>query len=251
MNSIVIPGLTPERIEALPARKKAQVIEILQAIRDRRKYNWIESLYPDTGPLRRELYHKHMEFFAAGKHYQERTSLSGNRCGKTLKGAFETTLHLTGEYPDWWPGRRFDHPVSFWVAGNTGETTRDIVQKMLMGPPNDFGSGMIPKSKIIKYTPAAGSVSNALDTVWVEYKGGEGVSDLGFKAYSRGRKSFEGTEKDGIWYDEECPTDVYAEGLMRVSTTQGIVFNTFTPLQGLTELVLSFLPQEYSFSEAA
>lgn len=91
---------------------------------------------------------------------------------------------------------------------------------------------------------------NALDTVYVQWRD-EGVSELGFKAYASGRKSFEGTEKHGIWFDEECPQDVYAEGLMRVSTTQGIVFNTFTPLQGLTELVLSFLPQEYSFSEAA
>jgi hypothetical protein len=34
-------------------------------------------------------------------------------------GGFETTLHLTGDYPEWWEGRRFDHPIEAWVAGET------------------------------------------------------------------------------------------------------------------------------------
>ncbi len=36
--------------------------------------------------------------------------------------------------------------------------------------------------------------------------------------------------------------DIYSECLLRTMTTNGVIILTFTPLQGLTELVLSFLP---------
>jgi hypothetical protein len=34
--------------------------------------------------------------------------MAANRVGKTVVGAYETTVHMTGEYPAWWEGRRFD-----------------------------------------------------------------------------------------------------------------------------------------------
>jgi len=37
--------------------------------------------------------------------------------------------------------------------------------------------------------------------------------------------------------------DVYGECLIRTATTDGIVMITFTPLAGLSEVVLSFLPE--------
>jgi len=47
--------------------------------------------------------------------------------GKTeTMGGFEVVCHMTGEYPDWWQGHRFDRPVECWVAGKSRETTRDI-----------------------------------------------------------------------------------------------------------------------------
>ena len=49
-----------------------------------------------------------------------------------------------------------------------------------------------------------------------------------------------------IWLDEEPPSDIYAECLLRTTATAGfgggILMATFTPLQGLTELVETFLP---------
>ncbi|MGA2577408.1 MAG: terminase family protein [Bryobacteraceae bacterium] len=69
-----------------------------------------------------------------------------------------------------------------------------------------------------------------------------GTSVLGFKSYTQGRKSFEGTGQHVIWVDEECPYDVYLECLTRLLTTKGIAMLTFTPILGLTEVVLRFLP---------
>jgi len=78
----------------------------------RRQQHRILRYYPDTGPLRRELYPKHMEFFRAGATARERLMLAANRIGKTEGlGAYEVTLHLTGRYPAWWEGRRFDHEI--------------------------------------------------------------------------------------------------------------------------------------------
>lgn len=93
--------------------------------------------FPDTGPLRRELYPRSLVFFAAGKVYRERLFLAANRTSKTVSAAYEITAHTTGDYPAWWPGRRFDGPTEWWAAGDTRETTRDIVQLELFGTRED------------------------------------------------------------------------------------------------------------------
>lgn len=207
----------------------------------------IDTMFPDTGPLRRELYPKHLEFFEAGAKYRERCAMAANRVGKTEgMGGYETALHLTGQYPDWWVGRRFDHPVKWWAAGKTNETTRDIVQTKLFGEikgsgPNKHpsGTGLIYKDCIGDITWKAG-VTNLIDTVTVKHVSGE-YSQLGIKSYQQGRGSFEGTERHGIWLDEEPPLDIYSECLIRTATTDGIVFITFTPLEGTTGTVLMFI----------
>jgi hypothetical protein len=80
--------------------------------------NRIDSYYPDDGPLRRELYPKHLEFFRAGVEHRERCFLAANRVGKTEGvGGYELTCHLTGEYPDWWEGRTFNHAINAVEAG--------------------------------------------------------------------------------------------------------------------------------------
>jgi phage terminase large subunit-like protein len=104
-----------------------------------------------------------------------------------------------------------------------------------------LGTGMIPLHRIIKVQPRKGGVSDAIDQAYIQHISG-GTSVLGFKSYSQRRKSFEGTAQDCIWVDEECPYDVYLECLTRLLTTRGIIWSTFTPLQGLTEVVLRFLP---------
>src|SRR5215813_14654309 len=72
-----------------------------------------------------------LKFHNAGAKYRERLFCCGNQLGKTLAGAMEAAMHATGRYPDWWQGKRFDKPTVSWVAGTTGETVRDTVQRML------------------------------------------------------------------------------------------------------------------------
>ena len=77
---------------------------------------------------------KHKLFFESGASYNERIFMASNRSVKSISGAFETALHLTGDYPDWWTGKRFDHPVNVWACGSTARSTRDTCQKELIGP---------------------------------------------------------------------------------------------------------------------
>lgn len=236
--------LTPaEEIELL------ELLETEQAYRARRKL-W--TYYPDTGPLRRDLYQKHLEFFWAGSIFRERCAMCANRVGKSEgMGGYETALHLTGLYDEvthgWWEGRIFDEPVRFWAAGKTNETTRDIVQAKLFGEvlgsgasKRVSGTGLIPGDLIEEITWKAG-VPNLIDTAHIRHKSG-GLSIIGLKSYQQGRGSFEGTEQDGIWLDEEPPLDIYGECLIRTATTNGMIYITFTPLEGMSEVVMQFLP---------
>jgi phage terminase large subunit-like protein len=70
-----------------------------------------------------------------------------------------------------------------------------------------------------------------------------GTSTIGLKSFDQGRKKFQGTAKDCIWLDEEPPMDVYTECLTRTMTRNGIMICTFTPLEGLSDVVLMYLPE--------
>lgn len=169
--------------------------------------------------------------------------MAANQVGKTYCGAMEMAMHLTGQYPDWWPGRRYDRPVMMWAGSDTAETTRDTVQTNLIGPPADedaWGTAAIPKKCIVGTNRRQG-VANALDTVLVQHVSG-GQSHLGFKSYDQGRQKWQGAVRDVIWLDEEPPLEIYTEALTRTNTVEdGMIVLTFTPLLGMSEVVHLFL----------
>jgi len=68
--------------------------------------------------------------------------------GKTTTICAEITYHLTGFYPDWWMGSRYNRPVDVWIAGETNIRVRDTLQEKLFGRPGQIGTGTIPKSYI-------------------------------------------------------------------------------------------------------
>lgn len=228
---------------------KKEYIALLTEKINRRLYNKINLYYPETGPLRRDLYTKHMSFFGKGREYRERAVMAANRIGKTEGiGGYELALHLTGQYPDWWEGRRFTQPVSAWACGSTGQTVRDILQRKLLGPPSALGTGLLAKDSIAgKPKRAPGTVPDKIERVSVYHHNYEtdeidGISELTFKSYDQKRKAFEGTEQHIILLDEEPPIGIYTECVIRTMTTNGIILLTFTPLEGLSEVVLSYMP---------
>lgn len=181
---------------------------------------------------------KHAAFFKAGATYNERTFMAGNRCGKSIAGAFEAACHATGIYPFWWNGRTFDHPTYGWAVGSTARATRDTAQKELLGPIGAWGTGMIPKDLLGDWWALSG-VPQGIDIIKVKHVSG-GWSTIGFKNYEQPESAFYGVALDWAWLDEECPQTLYNEILLRTMTTNGVVFNTFTPLKGLTPMVVRF-----------
>ena len=241
-------------------------LEVLEEIERRSRQRTFYRMYPTqdigspdgtVGFFARHKYPKHMEFFAAGAEYRERCFMAANRVGKTFgAGGYETACHLTGLYPQWWPGRRFKRPVRWWAAGKTNETTRDIVQTTLLGGvaqrggrKHFEGTGVIPGDKLGPPPAWKQGVTDLADTIRIRHASG-GWSVLGFKSYQQGRGSFEGTAQDGVWLDEEPPADVYGECIIRTATTNGIVLLTFTPLEGMSDVVMSFLPKEMQPEDA-
>lgn len=239
MNSSTL--VLPPSFMGLSREAKLEVLMLLEERARRKRENKLLEYYPDEGPLRRELYPRHIAFFAAGLVHRERLALCANRIGKTEgMSGYELTVHLTGRYPAWWPGRRFARPISAWAAGTTRETTRDILQAKLVGPRGAYGTGLLPADALGRYLHLPG-VPDGLATVQVRHESG-GWSKLGFKSFDQGRTAFEGTEQDVIALDEEPPMPVYIECLTRTMTNDGMLMLTFTPLQGMSEVVLSFLP---------
>lgn len=238
-------GLVSLYAEKLSKQEQEMLMQAVNVLAEDQKYNKFANYFPDTGEFARHLYPKHTELFDAGREWTERAFIAANRAGKSEAGAFEITCHSTGMYPNWWTGYRFTKPILAWVGGDNSTTVRDIVQKKLIGDDvNNPGSGMIPRECIIKdKCKTRRNVADALEIIKVKHITG-GESTIVLKTYEQGRATWQGTEVDFIWIDEECPQDVYGEALMRLMTTNGRLLTTFTPLQGVTKLVQSLLESD-------
>jgi len=216
-----------------PTFLKSELVDLLAERQRRRARNKLKDYRPYT---------KQLDFHQAGGDHRERLLMAGNQLGKTFCGGAETAYHTTGLYPSWWNGRRFDRPTRWWVGSKTGEVTRDGVQRILVGEPKDsnrWGEGMIPGDQLVDWSRRQG-VADALDSVLVKHVSG-GTSTIGFKSYDQGREKWQGETLDGVWFDEEPPLDIYMEGLTRTNATGGMVFLTFTPLLGMSDVVSMFL----------
>lgn len=189
-----------------------------------------------------EPYPKQVAFHNAGAEYRERLFMAGNQLGKTWSSAYEIAIHLTGLYPDWWRGKRFDRPVVGWAGGDTGETIRDTLQRLVLGRPGEWGTGTIPKRLLIGDPKRAMGVSDLVDTINVRHVSG-GISRLTFKSYEKGRKKWQGETLDFVALDEEPDLEIYTEALTRTNATKGIVWLTFTPLLGMSHVVRRFLDE--------
>ena len=218
--------ITPEQLAKL-----RELHRLVKGMAQIKKYNKFVQFTP---------YPKQEDFFELAKTKRQRMFNAGNRLGKTEAGAFETTCHLTGQYPDWWKGVRFAGPISAWAVGLGAKETRDIIQEKLCGDPADpskFGTGMVPLDKFEGPPILGRGLSGAYDTIRVKHYDlngkPDGISILSFKTCEQGWTKFQGTSKDWIWIDEE-PDDykIYTECLTRTLDAGGYMIVTYTPLSG-------------------
>ncbi len=175
--------------------------------------------------------------------------MAANQVGKSYCGAAETAFHLTGDYPADWLGRRWVKPIKAWAIGESGTVVRDTPQKLLFGPPGIdhlLGSGLIPREAIVERPSLARGVTDGFDTAQIKHLAPDGasvdgISTLVFKTYEQGRTKLQSDTIDFFWCDEEPPEVEYSEILTRITATKGCGIITFTPLKGMSNVVLRFL----------
>lgn len=225
--------MSPEEARAL----KIEHIEIMQEQARRFRRRRMANFKP---------YPWQQKVFTSGAKNKQRLLMAANRVGKTYSAAIEVAFHVTGRYPDWWEGYRFQGPITCWALGVTGEQIRDVVQKALFGEFDESGpdgTGAIPYEDIAGFI-RSGQTKDLLKDVQVQHQSG-GMSKVSLKAYSQGQNPLMGDSIDLIWIDEE-PVDplIYPQCLIRTATGDqgrgGIVLLTFTPENGMTSLVAQF-----------
>lgn len=217
-----------KQLSKLSATEKKELLDLLELKKKKKDENQLA--YYKPYPVQRKFHNSTS---------RERLFMAGNQIGKTFCSANEIAYHLTGLYPKWWIGRKFNAPTVGWAAGVTSESTRDTLQRLLIGRAGHHGTGAIP-AKLIESITSARGVADSIDTVMVRHKGG-GLSQLSFKSYERGREKWQGETLHFVAFDEEPPLEIYTEGLTRTNATEGVVWITFTPLLGMSNVVKRFL----------
>jgi len=232
---------------------KAEKIELARLLDEkiaRNKRNKLKRQYES-------LYQWQRKFIAATKTKLACCLMASNQCGKTRTGVMIDAYHLTGEYPDDWEGHRYDFPPLLWLLGYSGEKTRDLLQQKLFGRLLDgvMEGGLIPADKIIDYLSMTGTPRAARE-VRVKHK--LGISTVQFWSYGQGQHAIMGDVVDGYHIDEE-PEDheIFPQVLTRTLNGdrgrggRGIL--TFTPENGMTELIRGFMetPSESDYLQGA
>jgi phage terminase large subunit-like protein len=215
-------------------------IEILEEMARRKKQNALRDTY-------RMLYSWQFKFVEATETYHESCLCAANQIGKSMTGRVMDACHLTGDYPDDYPGHKFEHPPLCWCLGYSMEKTRDLLQNHLFGkfrPGEGFEGGLVPKDRIVSWESAIGT-PNAMRTVRVKHVTG-GTSVMQFWSYSQGQHAIMGDIVDWVHVDEE-PRDQTIRPQLITRTANGDkgrggrVIYTLTPENGRTELIIKFM----------
>lgn len=214
---------------AMSAPEKRELLALMEERERRKRTNRLASYRP---------YPKQLEFHALKT--RESALIAANQVGKTYGEAYELAMHLTGRYPAWWVGNRWDQPIVCIAGSKSGQLLRDGAQRVLCGRPGEWGTGSIPQDSIIGEPKRAQGTPDLLDSVMVRHVDGH-INRINFKTYDQGRERWQAETVHEVWLDEEPPEDVYFEALTRTNATKGHVKLTLTPLLGMSTVVRRFL----------
>jgi phage terminase large subunit-like protein len=219
--------------------EKIELILLLEEKKRREEKNKIATIFSTLYPWQ-------SRFIAETASHRACLLMAANRVGKTYTGCLIDAAHATGNYPDDWQGHKFEHAPLIWILGYSGEKIRDLLQAPLVGSYGNgvIEGGLIHKDLIIDVIPMMGT-PRAVREVKVKHKSG-GITRIQFWSYTQGQHALMGDSVDWYHIDEE-PQDsqIYPQVLTRTATGdkgkggRGIL--TFTPENGRTELVISFM----------
>jgi phage terminase large subunit-like protein len=234
-----------DKIAGLPDPVKLQLQDLSIAVADDMRYNQLKYFRPFD----------HQRKFFETFDSPRRGILAANRIGKTVSTCYETAMHLTGQYPDWWRGYRFDRPITAMVAGEGWSQVAMVLQNELLGTQDvkirdALGTGAIPRAAIVQDT-MRNDGANCMGVEILHASGGK--SYLLFANYTQEVRQMQGFKLNLAVFDEQPPDDFFSEIVTRTATTQGVILCSFTPLKGLNGLVSKFWNREegYDFIRVA
>ena len=231
-------NLTPDSLAQFDHVTQEQFRDLAIATADDMTYNQLRYFRP----------FEHQKNFFVTKS-DRRGILAANRIGKTVSTCYETAMHLTGQYPEWWAGHRFNKPITCMVAGEGWSQVALVLQQELLGTPDvklrdNLGTGAIPRDCIVVDT-MRGDGANAIG-IEIKHSSG-GKSYLLFANYTQEVRQLQGFKLDLAVFDEQPPDDFFSEIVTRTATTQGMILCSFTPLKGLNGLVSKFWNREEGY----
>ena len=234
-------GLTPASVGMMPSDVKSPFMDLVIAVAEDMQTNQLRYFRPFDHQIR---------FFKTGSS-DRRGILAANRIGKTVSTCYEVAMHLTGQYPDWWPesARRFTKPVTVMVAGEGWDQVARVLQNELLGTQDvkitdALGTGAIPRAAIVTETMR----NDGANCIGVEVRHVSGTNSyLLFANYTQEVRQMQGFKLNLAVFDEQPPDDFFSEIVTRTATTQGQVLCSFTPLKGLNGLVSKFWHQEEGY----
>jgi phage terminase large subunit-like protein len=232
-------GLKPDSLTHMPSDAKTKFEDLVITMADDMRYNQLRYFRP---------FEHQKRFFETG-HSDRRGILAANRIGKTVSTCYETAMHLTGIYPDWWTGKRFTKPITAMVAGEGWSQVAMVLQNELLGTQDikiqdSIGCGAIPRDNIVFETMR----NDGANCLGIEVRHASGNNSyLVFANYTQEVRQMQGFKLSLAVFDEQPPDDFFSEIVTRTATTQGQVLCSFTPLKGLNGLVSKFWNHEEGY----
>lgn len=147
-----------------------------------------------------------------------RLFIGGNRSGKTVSGATEAVMWLTGQHR--------------WI-----ETPEPPVRGRCVSV--DFTNGVekIVKPEIARWMPPSALINGSWEASYdreTKTLTLENGSFLEFMSNDQELDKFSGTSRHFCWFDEEPEEDIFKECMMRLVDTGGSYWMTMTPVEGMT-----------------
>lgn len=151
--------------------------------------------------------------------------MGGNRVGKTVGGAVESAMRLTGEtsFIDEETGKIYERT----------DLPKPPVRGRGVAVDIDRGINLIMLPELKKWIPSKYLINNNWDDSYskthkiLTLNNG---STMEFMSYEQDREKFQGTSRHFVWFDEEPPEEIFKECMARLIDTNGDWWITMTPL---------------------
>jgi phage terminase large subunit-like protein len=187
-------------------------------------------------------------FFDAGEWAKQRCVIAANGVGKSFLTCAELAMHVTGRYPPWWKGARFDYGGwECWIGSIDNDMQKRGPQRALLGRElESVGTALIPKDSIKSIELRQAGVKSVVDTLVINHISGRPVT-VKWLTFEQGWRKWQSGDPKIILWDEEPDEsivdqkDIMTETLTRLVRNNGIWIVGYTPLLGETNLTKHFM----------